>query len=51
MQFDRKIGMVRVVNAGSVGMPYGATGAYWLLLDDDVELRRTGVYPIKWRER
>ena len=41
MQFDRMIGRVRVVNAGSVGMPYGEPGAYWLLLDDDVRLRRT----------
>lgn len=42
MQFDRSAGVTRVVNAGSVGMPYeGAPGAYWALLGDDVELRRT----------
>jgi putative phosphoesterase len=41
MQFDRTIGGVRVVNSGSVGMPYGEPGAYWLLLDERVELRRT----------
>lgn len=42
MQFDRRVGSVRVVNAGSVGMPFGAPGAWWLLLDGiDVELRRT----------
>lgn len=41
MQFDRKIGSVRVVNAGSVGMPFGEPGAYWLLLDGSVKLRRT----------
>jgi diadenosine tetraphosphatase ApaH/serine/threonine PP2A family protein phosphatase len=44
MQFDRTIGDVRVVNAGSVGMPFGATGAYWLLLGPtarDLDLRRT----------
>jgi putative phosphoesterase len=41
MQFDRMIGAVRVVNAGSVGMPFGAAGAYWLLLGPDVHLRRT----------
>jgi len=41
MQFDRKVGAVRVVNAGSVGMPFGAPGAYWLLLGPDVEPRRT----------
>src|SRR6266496_4434542 len=41
MQFDRMIGKVRVVNAGSVGMPYGEPGAYWLLLGPNVELRHT----------
>jgi putative phosphoesterase len=42
MQFDRRIAGTRVVNAGSVGMPYeGAPGAYWALLGPDVELRRT----------
>jgi putative phosphoesterase len=41
MQFDRTIGPARVVNAGSVGMPFGEPGAYWLLLGPDIELRRT----------
>jgi predicted phosphodiesterase len=41
MQFDRRVGGTRVVNAGSVGMPFGEPGAYWLLLGPDVELRRT----------
>ena len=41
MQFDRMIGDVRVVNAGSVGMPFGEPGAYWLLLGPDLTLRRT----------
>jgi len=41
MQFDRRIGAVRVVNAGSVGMPFGAPGAHWLLLGPGVEPRRT----------
>ena len=41
MQFDRRVGSVRVVNAGSVGMPFGKPGAYWLLLDSGVDLRRT----------
>jgi predicted phosphodiesterase len=41
MQFDRKIGETRVVNAGSVGMPFGEPGAYWLLIGRDVDLRRT----------
>src|SRR6266705_1113582 len=41
MQFDRTVGKVRIVNAGSVGMPFGEPGAYWLLLGANVELRRT----------
>ena len=41
MQFDRMIGRTRVVNAGSVGMPFGEPGAYWLLLGPDVQLRHT----------
>jgi diadenosine tetraphosphatase ApaH/serine/threonine PP2A family protein phosphatase len=41
IQFDRTAGGTRIVNAGSVGMPYGDTGAHWLLLGPDVEHRRT----------
>ena len=41
MQFDRIIGATRVVNAGSVGMPFGEPGAYWMLLGGGVEFRRT----------
>src|SRR6185436_3164832 len=41
MQFDRMIGTTRVVNAGSVGMPFGAPGADWLLLGPGVDLRHT----------
>lgn len=41
MQFDRRVAKLRVVNAGSVGMPYGEPGAYWLLLGPTVEHRRT----------
>jgi putative phosphoesterase len=42
VQFDRRLDGWRVVNAGSVGMPYeGRPGAYWLLLGPDVDLRRT----------
>lgn len=41
MQFDRMVGNTRVVNAGSVGMPFGEPGAYWLLLGPDIHLRRT----------
>jgi len=41
MQFDRMVGSIRVLNAGSVGMPFGEPGAYWLLLKPDVQLRHT----------
>lgn len=41
MQYDRTIGNTRVVNAGSIGMSFQGTGAFWLLLGDDVQLRRT----------
>jgi putative phosphoesterase len=43
VQFDRLLPTgVRVVNAGSVGMPYGGRrGAFWALLGPEVELRRT----------
>jgi putative phosphoesterase len=43
VQFDRRIGDIRLVNAGSVGMPYEhEPGAYWAVLDGaDVELRHT----------
>jgi putative phosphoesterase len=42
VQFDRKLGDRRLVNAGSVGLPYeGESGiACWALLGPDVELRR-----------
>jgi len=41
MQFDRRVGGLRIVNAGSVGMPFGDPVADWLLLGPDVELRQT----------
>jgi predicted phosphodiesterase len=42
MQLDRMIGGKRFVNAGSVGMPYEREpGAYWALIGDEIELRRT----------
>jgi predicted phosphodiesterase len=37
-QFDRVVGATRVVNAGSVGLPFGAPGAHWAVLGPDVEL-------------
>ena len=43
VQFDRRLPTgLRIVNAGSVGMPYeGRRGAFWALLGPGVELRRT----------
>lgn len=41
MQFDRMVGNIRVLNAGSVGMPFGEPGAYWLSLGPEIRLRRT----------
>jgi putative phosphoesterase len=41
-QFDRKVGGNRVINTGSIGMPYEEKpGAYWALLGPGVNLRRT----------
>jgi putative phosphoesterase len=41
-QFDRMVDGTRVINAGSVGMPYqGEAAAFWLALGLEVELRRT----------
>ena len=51
MQFDRTIAGIRVLNAGSVGMPFGEPGGYWLLLGPDVELRRTHYDLAKAAER
>jgi hypothetical protein len=51
MQFDRTIGKVRVVNAGSVGMPFGEPGAYWLLLGPNIQFQRTAYDLAKAAER
>ncbi|HZO96855.1 MAG TPA: metallophosphoesterase family protein [Gaiellaceae bacterium] len=42
-QFDRRVGGLRVVSAGSVGMPYeGEVAAFWALVEDgEPVLRRT----------
>jgi predicted phosphodiesterase len=64
VQFDRIVGDVRVVNAGSVGMAYeDEPGAYWAVLGPDVEFRRSAfdvgamlaalpglAYPVEWGE-
>ncbi len=41
MPFDRLVGRRRLVNTGSVGMPYGHSGASWALIGADVVLKRT----------
>jgi putative phosphoesterase len=43
VQFDRRLPSgLRIVNAGSVGIPFERPpGAYWVLLGPEVELRRT----------
>ena len=43
VQFDRSVGSVRLVNAGSVGIPYeGRRGAFWAIVDGkEVEHRHT----------
>jgi putative phosphoesterase len=42
VQYDRRVGEHRLVNAGSVGMPYeGRAGAFWTLLGPDIEHRAT----------
>lgn len=46
MPFDRLVDRRRVVNAGSVGMSYGAPGACWALLGPTVALRRTAYEPL-----
>jgi predicted phosphodiesterase len=46
VQFERRVGNLKLLNAGSVGMPYEAEpGAYWALLGPDVDLRRTAYLP------
>jgi putative phosphoesterase len=51
MQFDRMIGKTRVVNAGSVGMPFGKPGADWLLLEANLQLQHTAYDLTKAAER
>jgi putative phosphoesterase len=46
IQFDREVDGTRLVNAGSVGMPYEREpGAYWALLGPGVEFCRTPYAP------
>jgi putative phosphoesterase len=43
VQYDRRLANgLRIVNPGSIGMPYeGRRGAFWAILGPDVELRHT----------
>ena len=42
IQFDRTVGPHRIVNAGSVGMPFAPPpGAHWLILGPGVDFRQT----------
>ncbi len=42
VQFDHDIGDIRLINAGSIGMPYeDLPGAYWTLFDSAITPRRT----------
>ena len=41
MQFDRKFGTHRIVNAGSVGMAFGSDAAQWLKISNKFELKST----------
>jgi hypothetical protein len=41
MPFVRLVDRRLIINPGSVGMPYGRSGAHWALLGPGVELRET----------
>jgi predicted phosphodiesterase len=43
---DRRLGDLRIVNPGSVGMPFGPPGAYWLELGPDGVGFRTTAYDL-----
>ena len=48
IQFERRAGNTRVLNAGSVGMPYAEqTGAYWLLLSPEGYEFRCTTYDVE----
>jgi len=52
MPFARQVDRRLVVNAGSVGMPYGAPGPSWALVTPDgVQLRRAPLDTVKAAER
>jgi predicted phosphodiesterase len=47
-QFDRRVGDLRVINAGSVGMAYeGEVAAYWTMIDDGEPVFRKTTFDIE----
>ncbi|HZX07523.1 metallophosphoesterase family protein [Kribbella sp.] len=52
MPYARQVDRRQVVNAGSVGMPYGAPGPTWALLSENgVQLRYTPIDAVKAADR
>jgi predicted phosphodiesterase len=48
MQFERRVGSARILNAGSVGMPYAdRPGAYWLWLGPEGAMFRHTAYDLE----
>ena len=41
MQFDIIRKGVRIINAGSIGMPFGKSGAFWLLIKENITVMDT----------
>jgi diadenosine tetraphosphatase ApaH/serine/threonine PP2A family protein phosphatase len=51
-QFDRRLGDLRVVNAGSVGMPYeGEVAAFWTLVADGEPEFRSSPFDVEFAIR
>jgi putative phosphoesterase len=47
-QFDRRVGAVRIVNAGSVGMAYeGDVAAFWALIEDGEPRHRRTAFDVE----
>jgi predicted phosphodiesterase len=47
-QFDRRVGDLRVVNAGSVGMPYeGEVAAFWAMVEDGEPSFRRSAFDVE----
>lgn len=46
LRLDRAVDDVRIVNAGSIGMPFDESGAHWLLLDARGVQPRTTTYDL-----